>query len=223
MVDRKDGTYHLLWSPLNNFKEHHSTFNININILNVNILSTYYFILYTIPMSGHSKWSQIKRQKGATDAKKSQIFGKLSRLISTNVKLAHGDRNAPSVRAVIEKAQMANMPKDTIERAILKATETKDMEYITYEAYGPGGVGIMVETLTDNRNRTAQEIKHIFSNHTFALAGIGSVTWAFVKEDGELKATTTIALSDKDTTILETLVEELEANEDVQHVYTNAE
>lgn len=174
-------------------------------------------------MSGHSKWSQIKRQKGASDAKKSQVFGKLAKLISTQVKLAHGDRNSASVRAVIEKARAENMPLDTIERAISKATEARDMEAITYEAYGPGGVGIIIEALTANRNKAAQEIKFILSKHSANLGGIGSVTWGFAKEGLEWKPTMTLPLSDPDTEKLVALVDELEENEEVQNVYTNAE
>lgn len=174
-------------------------------------------------MSGHNKWSQIKRTKGASDAKKSQIFSKLSRMISTQVKIAHGDRNASSVLSAIEKARAADMPADTIERAISKATEAKDLETIVYEAYGPGGVGIIILALTDSRNRAAQEIRHILSKNGFALGSIGSVMWGFQKEDGELKPTMTIPLGDADVAILEKLVDELEANNEVQEVITNAE
>lgn len=174
-------------------------------------------------MSGHSKWSTIKRQKGATDAKKSQVFGKYSKLISNQVKLSHGDINVPSVRAVIEKARSFNMPNDTIDRAIKKATDAKDMESITYEAYGPGGVGIVIETLTDNRNKAAQEIKHILTKHGSTLAGIGSVTWNFTRDGHEWKPNMLMALKDDDLELLEKLVDELEENDEVQEVYTNVE
>ncbi|KKQ07097.1 MAG: transcriptional regulator [Candidatus Daviesbacteria bacterium GW2011_GWB1_36_5] len=101
------------------------------------------------------------------------------------------------------------------------------MERIMYETYGPGGVGIIIETLTDSRNRTAQDIKHILSKNDFALAGIGSVAWVFIKEnspEGSIwKSTTTVSLSDSDLELLDKLVEELEENDDVQDVYTNAE
>lgn len=173
-------------------------------------------------MSGHNKWSQIKRQKEAGDAKKSQLFGKLSRLISTNVKLAHGNRNAPSVRAVIEKARGVNMPIDTIERAIKKAIDAKQLESITYEAYGPEGVGIIIETLTENKNKSAQEVKHILSKNGFGLASIGAVTWAFRKQDGLWHAEQYIDLTDEAISKLESLVDELESNDAVQEVITNA-
>ena len=174
-------------------------------------------------MAGHSKWAQIKRAKGTSDAKRSQLFSKLSRLISSQVRVAHGDRNAALVRAVIDKARAVNMPADTIERAISKATESKDLESITYEAYGPGGAGIIIEALTDSRNRAAQEIRHILSKHGSSIASIGSVMWAFAKQDGELIPTTTVPLSDEDTDLLDQLIEELEANNEVQEVITNAE
>ena len=174
-------------------------------------------------MAGHNKWTQIKRQKGASDAKRSQAFGKLSRMISAQVKVAKGDRNAAAVRTAIEKARAADMPVDTIERAIAKATEQKDLESIVYEAYGPGGAGIIIEALTDSRNRAAQEIRHILSKNGFALGAIGSVMWGFEKKEGTLVSTMHVPLSDEDAELLEKLVDELEANNEVQEVTTNAE
>lgn len=174
-------------------------------------------------MSGHNKWSQIQRQKGASDAKRSQLFGKLSRMISSQVKVANGDRNAANVRTAIDKARAADMPIDTIERAIAKATESKDLETIVYEAYGPGGAGIIIEALTDNRNKAAQEVRHILSKNGFALGGIGSVMWGFQKIDNTLTPTITVPLSDSDAELLTKLIEELEASDEVQEVVTNAE
>ena len=174
-------------------------------------------------MAGHNKWTQIKRQKGASDGKRAQLFGKLSRMISSQVKVSNGDRNSPLVRAAIDKARAADMPVDTIERAISKATETKDLETIVYEAYGPGGAGLIIECLTDNRNKSAQEVRHILSKNGFAMAGIGSVMWAFQKEAGEFKPTMTVPISDEDSELLGKLVDELEANDEVQEVTTNAE
>lgn len=174
-------------------------------------------------MAGHNRWSQIHRHKGASDAKRSQLFGKLSRMISSQVKVANGDRTAVLVRAVIEKARAADMPADTIERAIAKATESKEMETIVYEGYGPGGAGLIVEVLTDSRNRAAQEVRHAFTKHGFALGAIGSVMWGFQKSEGELRSVMTIPLSDEDAELLEKLVDDLEALDDVQEVITNAE
>ena len=178
-------------------------------------------------MSGHNKWSQIKHKKDITDAKKSKIFSKLVRFISVEAKLSRG-KDSPGLRSAIEKAKKVNMPKDIIEKAVKKAGEpSAKMESITYEAYGPGGAGIIIETLTDSKNRTAQDIKHILSKNGFALGGIGSVVWSFAKEktpEGMIwKPNTTISLSDSDLELLDKLVEELEENDDIQDVYTNAE
>jgi len=178
-------------------------------------------------MSGHNKWTQIKRQKGITDAKKSKIFSKLVRFIAVEAKLS-GGKDSPSLRSAIEKAKKVNMPAENIERAIKKASEpSSQMDAITYETYGPGGVGIIIETLTDSKNRTAQDVKHILVKNGFALGGIGSVAWSFKKEispEGLVwTPTNTISLTDTDLELLEKLVEELENNDDVQEVYTNAE
>lgn len=178
-------------------------------------------------MSGHNKWSQIKHRKAITDAKKSKIFSKLVRFISVEAKLSNG-KDSPGLRSAIEKAKKVNMPSENIERAIKKASETNsNMESIIYEAYGPGGVAIIIETLTDNRNRTAQEIKHILSKNGFALGAIGSVLWSFQKkqnEEGSIwEAQNTLTLSDENLELLDKLVDELEENDDVQEVYTNAE
>ncbi len=179
-------------------------------------------------MSGHNKWSQLKHKKAITDAKKSKIFSKLARFIATEARIAKSDVNAPGLRAAIEKARKVNMPRDVIERAIKKASEpSAQMESATYEAYGPGGAGIIIEALTDNKNRTAQEIKHVLSENGFALGSIGSVAWAFAKERGEegmvWKPVSTIPLSDADLELLEKLVDGLEELDDVQEIFTNAE
>ena len=178
-------------------------------------------------MSGHNKWAQIKHKKAITDSKRSKIFSKIVRYISAEARLS-GGKDSPGLRSAIEKAKKLNLPAENIERAIKKASEpSAQMENITYEAYGPGGVGIIIETLTDSRNRTAPEMKHIFSKNGFALGGIGSVAWSFVKErtpEGMIwKPTNTISLSDADLEILEKIVNELEENDDVQDVFTNAE
>lgn len=179
-------------------------------------------------MAGHNKWAQIKHKKAITDAKKSKIFSKIVRFISTEARLAKGDKNAPGLRSAIEKARGVNMPSENIERAIKKANEPgTQMESITYEAYGPGGVGIIIETLTDSRNRTAQNIKHILSENASSLAGIGSAVWAFNKEktnEGIKWAPHTfVSILEEDLKLLEKLVDDLEENDDVQDVYTNAE
>lgn len=174
-------------------------------------------------MAGHNKWSQIKRQKGKTDAQKSKIFTKYARLIGSEAKKVGGNLSSPTLAAVIEKARKDNVPKDVIERAVKKSSEAGTvMEAITYEAYGPGGCAMIIEALTENRNKAAQEIKHILSKQGFALAGIGAAAWAFTHNlDNTWVANTTVDLSDEDLAILETLVDELDANDEVQEVFTN--
>ncbi len=175
-------------------------------------------------MAGHNKWSKIKHKKAATDAQKSKIFSKLARLIANESKKVMGDKDAPSLRAVIEKARAANMPKDNIERAIAKgagAGANADEEVI-YEFYGPGGVAVIVYALTDNKNRTTPEIKHILSKRGFDLATPGSASWAFSKEGTEYQANSFVELSDEDKEKLQELLEVLDEHDDVQEIFTNA-
>ena len=176
-------------------------------------------------MSGHSKWAQIKRQKGAEDAKKSKIFGKLGSLIATESRKAKGDISAPGLRTIIEKAKKENMPKDTIERAVKKGAggEADNMEALMYEGYGPGGCALIIEAFTGNRNKAAQEIKFILSKHGGSLAAQGSAAWAFGKTDEGWEPNSPLPLSDEDGATLSLLIEELEGNSEVQDVYTNAD
>ncbi|MDO8590842.1 MAG: YebC/PmpR family DNA-binding transcriptional regulator, partial [bacterium] len=170
-------------------------------------------------MSGHNKWSQIRRQKEKTDGQKSKTFSKYAKLIAVEAKKASGNRESPGLKAIIERAKAENMPNDNIERAIKKATDNSAvLETIIYEAYGPGGCAMIIEALTDNRNKAAQEIKFILSKHGFALAGIGAASWAFAKEGIVWKPTTTMPLEEADLVLLEKLVAELEENDEVQEV-----
>lgn len=173
-------------------------------------------------MSGHSKWSKIKHKKAVTDAKKSKVFSKLVRYIGVEAKKAKGDRNAPGLRLAIEKARQGNMPSDNIDRAIEKAGASGEMETVMYEAYGPGGVAVLITGLTDSKNRTAAEVKHILGTHGAALASPGAALWAFAKEGEEWKAVTETPADEADLEKLAALVEELEDHDDVQGVYTNA-
>lgn len=175
-------------------------------------------------MGGHNKWSQIKRQKGANDAAKSKIWAKLSRRITVESKKAGGDANASNVRAVVETAKKENMPKDAIERAVAKGSGAgaSEMEAITYEAYGPGGAAIIIETLTDSRNRTAQEIKHLLSENGLALAAPGSAAWAFTKTFEGYEPQTTVTLVAEDNDRLMEILEAIDAHDDVENVFTNA-
>ena len=176
-------------------------------------------------MSGHNKYSKIKHVKAKNDAQKSKVFGKLVRLITVEAKRAGGNMSSPGLATAIEKARSENMPNDTVERAIKKAVQdnSNNMESIVYESYGPGGVAILIEALTENKNRASQEVKHILSKHGFELASPGSASWAFQKKGGSWLPTTTIPLEDSDIEFLTKLVEDLEENEEVQEVFTNAE
>lgn len=176
-------------------------------------------------MAGHNKWTQIKRQKGANDAAKSAIWGKLSRRITIEAKKAGGETNSPSLRSIIEKAKTTNMPKDAIERAIVKGAtaDSASLDQITYEAYGPGGAAVIIETLTDNKNRTLQELKAIFAKHNIALAAPGAASWAFEKTLEGYVPITTVPLSTEDDAALMKVMELIDALDDVEDVYTNAE
>jgi len=136
-------------------------------------------------MSGHSKWSTIKRKKGAADAKRGKIFTKLIREIATAASIGGGDPDAnPRLRLAVEKARQANMPKDNIGRAIKKGTgegAAGAYEEVVYEGYGPGGTAIFVETLTDNKNRTVGEIRHVLTKFGGNLGSSGCVAYLFEK------------------------------------------
>lgn len=134
-------------------------------------------------MSGHSKWATIKRAKGAKDAARGKLFGRLIKEITIAARDGGGDLDGnPRLRLAIDKAKAANMPNDNINRAIKRGTgeiEGVHYEEISYEGYGPGGVAFLVETITDNKNRTVAEIRHVFSKHNGNLAENGSVSWKF--------------------------------------------
>jgi YebC/PmpR family DNA-binding regulatory protein len=134
-------------------------------------------------MSGHSKWSTIRRKKGANDAKRGKVFTQLIREISMASRLGGGDADHnPRLRLAVQKARGLNMPKDNIERAIKKGTgelEGAEYEEIRYEGYGPGGVALIVDALTDNRNRTVGEVRHLFSKHNGNLGPSGCVAYLF--------------------------------------------
>jgi YebC/PmpR family DNA-binding regulatory protein len=137
-------------------------------------------------MSGHSKWATIRRKKGAVDAKRGKIFTKLIREIATAARIGGGEPGAnPRLRLAIDKARAANMPKDNIERGILKGTgggDSEAWEEAVYEGYGPGGTAVYVETLTDNRNRTVGEVRHVFTKFGGNLGASGCVGHLFERK-----------------------------------------
>jgi YebC/PmpR family DNA-binding regulatory protein len=135
-------------------------------------------------VSGHSKWSSIKHKKGAADAKRGKLFSKLSRAIIVAAKEGGGDPSANlALQNAIEKAKSYSMPKDNIERAIAKGSgaeaDAQQFETVVYEGYGPEGVAVIVEALTDNRNRTAADVRHLFAKHDGNLGTSGAVAWLF--------------------------------------------
>ena len=152
-------------------------------------------------MSGHSKWSTIKRQKGVNDAKRGAVFTKVAREVAVAARTGGGDPDANyRLRLAIEKARAVNMPAENIKRAIEKATgggDAEQYEEITYEGYGPGGVAVLVEAATDNRNRTAAEVRSIFVKAGGQLAGSGAVAWQF-----EPRGLITVASGDPDEVAL---------------------
>ena len=151
-------------------------------------------------MSGHSKWSSIKHKKAATDAKKGKIFSKLAKELSVAAKLGGGDPGANSrLRTILAKAKAANMPAANIDKAIKKGTgELPGVSYeeASYECYGPGGVAIMMTVLTDNKNRTVAELRHIIDKHNGRMADAGSVAWLFEKKGLIIVSKTSISEDD---------------------------
>ncbi len=137
-------------------------------------------------MSGHSKWSSIKHKKGAADAKRGKIFSRLNKEITVAARMGGGDSSAnPRLRTAIQSAKSENMPKDNIERAIKKGTgelEGVNYEEVVYEGYGPGGAAVLIESLTDNKNRAVADIRHIFNKGGGNLGENGCVSWMFDKK-----------------------------------------
>jgi YebC/PmpR family DNA-binding regulatory protein len=157
-------------------------------------------------MSGHSKWHSIKHQKGAADARRGKLFARLARQIEVAARAGGGDIDAnPTLRTMVQKARDASMPKDNIERAIKRGTgELEGVRYesVTYEGYAPNGVAVLVECLTDNRNRTGAEVKNVFTRNGGSLAEPGAVAWQF-----ERKGVLTLdkLAADEDTLMMTTL------------------
>ena len=177
-------------------------------------------------MSGHSKWSQIKHQKGAADAAKSREFSRFSRLISIESKKAAGNLTSPGLMAAVARAKAANMPKDSIDRAVAKGNskDAGELDSVLYEFYGPGGTALIVSAVTDNKNRTTQEIKHVLSKNGYELGTPGSALWAFTKSNTEgftpNEPLMEVAVDDEEK--LGAILSLLDEHEDVQEIYSNA-
>jgi transcriptional/translational regulatory protein YebC/TACO1 len=206
-------------------------------------------------MSGHSKWATIKHKKGATDAKRGRVFTRIIREISIAARIGGGEPNSnPRLRTAILAAKAANMPGENVERAILRGTgqlEGEQYEEATFEGYGPGGVGMLIEVVTTNRNRVVGEFRHLMSKNGGNMAEAGAVGWMFSRK-GEISVPKEAASEDKlldlvltkagitpasaeiamvpqnyikltgpQATQMVRLVEALEEHDDVQHVYAN--
>lgn len=177
-------------------------------------------------MSGHSHWSTIKHKKGAADAKRGKVFSRLSHLISIAAREKGGDPDSnPKLRLAIEKAREANMPNENIERAIKKGTgelEGVRIEEVTYEAYGPAGIALIIEVITDNKNRTLAEVKHILSRFGGKIAEVGSVKYLFDRQGAEWVPKYPIeSVSEATQKQIERLFEALDDNDDVHEIYSN--
>jgi YebC/PmpR family DNA-binding regulatory protein len=178
-------------------------------------------------MSGHSKWSTIKRKKGAADAKRGKMFTKLIKEITISAREGGGDPSAnPRLRLAVDNAKAANMPADNIDRAIKKATgELAGVTYyeLTYEGYGPGGVAIIVEVATDNKNRTVADVRHQFTKYGGSMGENGSVAWMF-----DRKGIITLPIQKKTeddimNIVLEAGAEDLQSEDEFFEVQTSLE
>jgi YebC/PmpR family DNA-binding regulatory protein len=182
-------------------------------------------------MSGHSHWAGIKHKKEITDQKRAKVFSKLLALISAAAKTEPNPDFNPRLRTAIATAKEMAVPQDNIERAVRKASEAgNNLEELMFEAYGPGGIAILIEAVSDNKNRAVQEIKTVLRDCNGKWAETGSVQWAFEKTNdpanplgaGGYRPKFPQTVSPADAGKLATLIEELHDNDNVQNVYTNA-
>jgi YebC/PmpR family DNA-binding regulatory protein len=178
-------------------------------------------------MSGHSKWSTIKRKKGATDAKRGKVFTKLIKEITVAARFGGGDPDAnPRLRTAIAAAKTENMPKDNIDRAIKKGTgelEGRAYEEVHYEGYGPGGAAVLVESLTDNKNRTVADIRHLFSKSGGSLGEAGCVFWMFDKKGFFVLEKTAVSEDTLMEVALDAGAEDIREEDDTFEVITSPE
>ncbi|MBI5220464.1 MAG: YebC/PmpR family DNA-binding transcriptional regulator [Candidatus Liptonbacteria bacterium] len=178
-------------------------------------------------MSGHSHWAGIKHKKGVTDQKRGVLFSKLLAAVTIAAKGEPDPEFNPRLRTAVETAREAQVPNDNITRAIRRAADTSAvLEELMFEAYGPGGTAILIEAITDSRNRTVAEVKHILSERGGKWADSGSVQWAFERVSGsdglKWQAKFPMELSAADMEQLKNLLGAIDEHNDVQEVYTNA-
>ncbi|MFT7328420.1 MAG: transcriptional/translational regulatory protein YebC/TACO1 [Crocinitomicaceae bacterium] len=169
--------------------------------------------------SSHKKQGKI----ADNNAKKAKVFSKLVRLIQVEAKKSNGDLSSAGLSAAIKKAYKENMPKENVERAVKKASEAGDTTEVMYEAYGPSGVGIIITGLTDNTNRTNQDVKTILTKNGGTFGATGSVAWNFTQDENrDWVANIPMDIDDTSKEILENIIELLEENDDIQNVYHSA-
>ncbi len=174
-------------------------------------------------MSGHNKWTQIKRKKEITDKKRSQIFSKLLRTIAVAAKNDQNPATNPQLRAAIARAKENSVPGENIERTIKRSGEAGDLESLIMEAYGPEGVAIIITATTNSKNRTVSEARKIILDHHGKWADPGSVLWAFRKEEDGWKANFPQTISEGSGADLGALIDALDDHDDIDEIYTTAE
>lgn len=176
-------------------------------------------------MSGHSKWSQIKHKKGANDVRRAKIFSKILKAIAAAARDEQNPDFNPRLRSIIETAKQNNVPIENVTRAIQKAKEGRALEPLIIEAYGPEKVALVIEVLTDNRNRTMQELRILLQENEAKIGEMGSARWAFniAQTGGEWTPKFTQSLSDDGAEKLQKLIEVIEDHDDVQRVFENGE
>lgn len=174
-------------------------------------------------MSGHSKWKQIKHKKGATDLARGRLFSKLANVITVAAREGADPQFNPTLRSAIDAARKNQVPQANIERAIKRASEKGDLEELLIEAYGPEGVGVLIEAISDNRNRTMNEVKAMFKDYGIKIANPGSLLWSFEKTREGYKPKFTPATSEETRGKIKNLIEKLEEREDIKEVYAAAE
>lgn len=179
-------------------------------------------------MSGHSKWNNIKNRKAAQDQKKSKAFFDVGHMIRIAVKQAQdgNPETNPSLRLALDKARAVNMPKENVQRAIDRALGQgeygKNLQEVIYEGYGPHGIGFLVVAMTDNVQRTASNVKFLFSRHGGSLGGSGSVMYMFERQGAEFASTIPVPISEEQMAEIEEFTDALLEDEDIEEVYTNA-
>jgi YebC/PmpR family DNA-binding regulatory protein len=168
-------------------------------------------------MSGHNKWSQIKHQKGATDKKKSVVFSKILKAITIAARSEPNPAFNPRLRSLIDDAKANAVPNENIERAIRKTEDSDALKELTLEGYGPNGIAMLIETITDSTTRTVNEVRHLLEKNGGKLGEIGSVRWAFEGTTAKFP----LEISEADKQVMEKLIELLEDRDDVQCIITN--